>query len=154
VRIYIPQRVSVNGKEKDFNLNTLIEMGGKPFEYCRQPIKEQFGNKTASGWIEIDRNLIPDSQSKSYTTQKEIVEKKGCRMPSVLEAVVLNLMVFAFTGERLYGKEPLIYTRCSEIVYGRYPIVVGGFGTEGLIVSHNFFYFLHDSYGVAAVRQF
>jgi hypothetical protein len=155
VRIYIPQKVSVNGEEKDFTLNNLIEMGGGPFEYCSDSVKDQFGNATASGWIEIDRGVIQESRSKNYDTQKDMVEKKGCRMPSVLEAVVLNLMVFAFTGERLYGEEPLTYTRCSEKVDGKYPVVVGGFDFDGLhVISYHFTFFDFDSYGVAALWKF
>jgi hypothetical protein len=152
VRIYIPQRVSVNGEEKDFTLNNLIEMGGGPFEYCSNYIKDQFGNATASGWIEIDRDVVQDSRSKNYDVQKDMVEKQGCRMPSVLEAVVLNLMVFAFTDERLYGEEPLTYTRCSEKVNGKYPVVVGGFGSDGLFV-YNVDGFDYGSCGVAALRK-
>lgn len=65
VRIYIPKRVSVNSKEKDLTLNNLIEMGGGPFGFCyNEKVKTQFGNKTASGWIEIDRDVIQDSRKK------------------------------------------------------------------------------------------
>ncbi len=157
VRIYIPKRVSVNGKAQDFTLNNLIKMAGGMtgglFEYCADSSREHFGNSTASGWIEIDRGVIPESLSKDYTAQKEMVEGMGCHMPSILEAVVLNLMVFAFTGERLYGKEPVaVYTRCSEVVWAGYPVVVGGFGPKGLSIyaaSSS-----STSHGVAAVKRF
>jgi hypothetical protein len=151
IRIYIPSRVKVNGAEKDFTLNTLIEIGGGPFAFCKQSVKNQFGNNTASGWIEIDKNVMPDSRSKNYDTQKRMVEDKGCRMPNALEAVVLNLMVFAFTGTRLYGAEPWTYTPCFEEVDGIYPVVVGGFGPLGLEVDS--YVFGDGGGGVAAVRK-
>jgi hypothetical protein len=152
IRVYIPKRVKVNGQEKDFTLNTLIEIGGGPFEYCSQ-VMDQCGNSTASGWIEIDKDVMPDSRSKNYDTQKKMAKEKGCRMPKALEAVVLNLMVFAFTGTRLYGVEPLTLTRCFEKVDGKYPVVVGFFGTSGLYVERDYFGLVIDPYGVAAVRK-
>lgn len=82
-----------------------------------------------------------------------MVEEKGCCMPSVLEAVVLNLMVFAFTNERLYGEKPLTYTRCSEKVDEKFPVVVGGFGPKGLDVYEGPD-FEDSGYGVAALRRF
>jgi hypothetical protein len=128
-----------------FTLKTLIEIGGGPFEFYSPSIKS-----TASGWIEIDKNVMPESRGKNYDDQKKMVEEKRCRLPSALEAVVLNLMVFAFTGVRLYGEEPFTYARCSETVNGN-PAVVGQFGSKGLDVNCSMFNFDNDGYGVAAV---
>jgi hypothetical protein len=151
VLLYIPQTIRVHGKEQDFNLKTLKEISGGPFRYFSESVEGQFGDNMAPGWVLIDKNVIPESRNKDYETQERMVEERGCSMPSVLEAMVLNLMVFASTGERLYGQEPWTYTRCIEKVDGQYPVVVGGFGSDGLSVPHNIFD--DDSYGVACARR-
>ena len=46
-------------------------------------------------------------------------------MTSVLEAIVLNLMVFTFSGERLYGQEPWTCARCAEQVDGNIQSLLG-----------------------------
>ena len=153
VLLYIPKRIRVNGKEQDFTLKALKEISGGPFRYFSESVEEQFGDNMAPGWVLIDKNVIPESRNKDYETQKKMVEERGCSMPSVLEAIVLNLMVFAFTGERLYGREPWTYTHCIEKVDGQYPVVVGGFGSDGLHVYFNDFDY--DFFGAAcALRKF
>lgn len=64
-----------------------------------------------------------------------MLKEKDCSMPTALEAIVLNLMVFNLTGERLYSGET--YTRCLEKAVGGPSIVVGGFTSEGLDVNYN-----------------
>jgi hypothetical protein len=72
-----------------------------------------------------------------------------------LEAVVVNLMVFAFTGVRLYGQEkPWTYTNCIEKVDGQYPVVVGSFGSNGLDVSHCFSFARSYVGAACALREF
>jgi hypothetical protein len=152
ILLYIPQRISVNGKEKDFTLAALKEISGGSFCYFSNSVEQQFGDSTAAGWVLIDKTVFPESRAQNYATQKKMVEDEGCRLPSVLEAIVLNLMVFAFTGERLYGQDPWTYTRCAEKVDGKYPVVVGGFGSAGLVVNDDGD---SDSYGAAcALREF
>jgi hypothetical protein len=153
VLLYIPQRIRVQGNEQDFTLKALKEISGGPFAYFEESVEKQFGDNTAPGWVLIDKNVIPESRNKNYETQKGMVEEKGCSMPSVLEVVVLNLMVFAFTGKRLYGREPVTYSRCTEKVNGKYPVVVGGFGSDGLDVDS--ILFGADRFGAAcALREF
>jgi hypothetical protein len=156
VLLYIPQRIRVHGKEQDFTLKALKEISGGPFRYFGKKVEAQFGDKMAPGWVLIDTNVIPESKNKDYETQKKMVEARGCSMPSVLEAVVLNLMVFAFTGDRLYGQEPWTYTRCTEIVDGQHPVVVGGFGSVGLDVNFVSSYDFYDGYfgAACALRKF
>lgn len=153
VLLYIPQRIRVHGKEQDFTLNALIEISGDLFRNIREHVQEQFGDHAAPGWVLVDRTVIPKSRNENYETQQKRVEERGCSMPRLLEAVVLNLMVFAFTGERLYGQEPWTYNRCIEKVDGKYPVLVGGFGSGGPSV----FYDLCGDYdfGVAcSLRKF
>jgi hypothetical protein len=150
ILLYIPQRVRVNGKEKDFNLKTLIEIQHDRFKYFSPIVENQFQHTTAAGWALIDKAVIPESRSQDYETQKTMVESKGGRLPSVLEAIVLNLMVFDFTGERLYGHDPCTFTRCAEKVNGKFPVVVGDFTPDGLNVSC---YTTYSPYGVACAYQ-
>ena len=153
VLLYIPQRVRVDGKEQNLTLKTLKEISGGSFRYFSESVEQQFGDSTAAGWVLIDKTVLPESRAQNYETQKKMVEEKGCHLPSVLEAIVLNLMVFAFTGERLYGQDPWTYTRCAEKVDGKYPVVVGGFGSAGLYV--HIIHFDYDHYGAAcALRKF
>ena len=154
VLLYIPQRIRVHGKEQDFNLKALKEISGGPFRYFSESVEAQFGDNMAPGWVLIDKNVIPESRNKDYETQKRMVEERGCSMPSVLEAVVLNLMVFAFTRERLYGQEPWTYTRCTEKVDGQYPVVVGGFGSVGLNVCNVIFGYGVRCGAACALRKF
>ena len=156
VLLYIPQRIRVHGKEQDFNLKALKalkEISGDPFRYFSENVEAQFGDNMALGWVLIDKNVIPESRNKDYETQKKMVEERGCSMPSVSEAIVLNLMVFAFTEERLYGEDPWTYTRCTEKVNDQYPVVVGGFGSDGLVSAATTS--TTAAYGVAcALRKF
>jgi hypothetical protein len=147
VLLYIPEKIRVNGKEQGFTLKALKEICGVSFRIFNESVERQFGDNMASGWVLMDKNVIPQSRGQDYETQKGMVEKRGCSMPSVLEAVALNLMVFVVTEEWLYGREPWTYTRCTEKVDGQYPVVVGGFGSDGLFVGSSSF--ASDRYGAA-----
>ncbi len=152
ILLYIPARILVDGRETELTLNVLKEISKGPFEYPSQSVTEVFGNKPApGGWVLIDRMVLPDSMGKSYALQQIMVEEQDCSMPTVLEAVVLNLMVFARTEERLYGQKPLTYTHCIEKTRDQYPVMVGGFGQKGLSFLDN----ARDkrSCGVARVRR-
>lgn len=153
VLLYIPQRARVDGKEQNLTLKALKEISGVPVRYFNKSVEEQFGDNMATpGWVLIDKNVILESLNKDYETQKRMVEERGCSMPSVLEAVVLNLMVFAFTGERVYGQKPWTFTRCIEKVDGQYPVVVGGFGSDCLSVFISTF-FENGLFGAACVLR-
>ncbi len=151
VLLYIPRRVRVGGEEKDFTLKVLKETSGGPFDCFDEKVEEQFGDTMAPGWVLIDKEVLPGSRNQTYEIQKRMVEARGCSMPSVLEAVALNLMVFASTGERLYGEKPCTYTRCIEKVDDQYPILVGCFRANGLNVGRYF----RDTidFGVACVQR-
>ncbi len=155
VLLYIPEKVLVGEEEeaKDFTLNVLREISDGPFRYFSEEVAEQFGETRAPGWVLIDKEVLPESRNQTYETQKGMVEARGCSMPSVLEAVLLNLMVFAFTGERLYGTEPWTYTRCTEKVDDRRSIVVGSFDPEEGLSVLPAYNLDSRSDGVACVRR-
>jgi len=150
VLLYIPQRIRFDGKEMDFDMQALIEIKGdackdiNPYNHLRE--------KTPTGWILIDTIVSPESRWQIYEDQKEWVEKQGYHLPSILEAMVLNLMVFDFTGERLYGLGA--YTCCAGLV-GNKPVYVGGFGPECRRVNGEFTYDdgLHVKYYISYKDQ-
>lgn len=124
VRIYIPKRVKVDGEEKELTLKNLKEIKNSKIS-CTSTVLDEVGDETAFGWVDIDSGMIPDSQSKHYEHQNGMVEE-GCRLPKTLEAVVLNVMVFGLTGQKLYGKNT--FTRCSDLVSKeKLPVIVGDF---------------------------
>jgi len=129
VLFYIPQKIRVNcGEPEDLTLNVLIKTNGHLLDFINRELEAQLGDVAASpGWVLLDRASIPGS-TVDYEAQKGIVESRGCTMPTMIEAIVLNLMVFAYTGERLYGDDPWDYTRCIEKVDEGKSVFVGGFG--------------------------
>lgn len=156
VLLYWPEKVRVNGKEQDFDPQAVKAMGGDIYNCLigsfSQSIEAQCEKRIAPGWRLVSKKLIPDSRQKTSKIQKEMVEEKaGFRMLYALEAIVLNLMVFAFTGERLFGQKPWTYTRCIEKDERGSPIVVGGFGDFGLYVYDNFTA-IGNNNGVAVLR--
>ncbi len=152
VLLYIPRRVRVGGEEKDFTLQVLKETSGGPFDCFKEKVAEQFGDTMAPGWVLIDKKMLSGSQGENYEIQERMVEVRGCSMPSVLEAVALNLIVFASTGEQVYNDKSWNYTRCIEKVDDQYPILVGCFGSQGLRVTYDNFYDNYD--GVACVQRY
>lgn len=153
VLLYIPERIRVNGEEKDLTLKTFKEISGA-FGFFSPSVEDQFGDSTAPGWVLVSKKVIPGSRGKDYETQEKMVEaKEGFHMPHALEAAVLNLMVDAFTEEKLYGEEPLTYTRCVEQVDGKSTAVVGGFSSAGPNVFDFPFDVFHCGAG-AVLREF
>jgi hypothetical protein len=150
-----------------FTLNGLGELikrpshGGHRTEcrYYNKRIKAQIGAESPprSYWVLMTRDVLPGSRSKGYAHQKALVAGYARRksvpyvLPSVLEAATTILMHHVREGERLFGDHPWTHTRCSEMVDGRYPAVVGGFKSSGLSVNYHCYHF-HD--GAACCRKF
>ena len=155
--VFIPEEIIVNGKQQPLTLNILKEIikyqnkSSQQYNIYSELVQRVFGNtpiKSKSGWVLITKDLIPDSRKKSYDDHKDMVEKKGYRMPNAGEVTIGILMHHAYTGEQLYGKT---FTVCAEQLQGRYPVFVGGFEPDGLSVFY-FQGFNANSYGVTAVR--
>ncbi|MHA7878137.1 MAG: hypothetical protein ACX93T_04450, partial [Bacteroidota bacterium] len=85
---------------------------------------------------------------------------KGWELPSGIEAATSILARYAQSGnckERLFGVSPLTFTRCTraQLVAGRRPIFVGGFGPMGLVVGDDCYGSdVSLYYGVACCRRF
>jgi hypothetical protein len=119
----------------------------------------------------MTRDVLPDSRSKTHEAQKAVVAAHARRvglpyeLPHALEAATAILMHHAREGERLFGDEPLIYTRCQEVVNG-FPVIVGGFESSGLGVHNISFslrrfgpysdvnYYVRSSFGASCLRKF
>ena len=119
-------------------------------------VRKQFGGASPSKsyWLLLTRSVLSGSRE-SYSDQKAMIQKysrQGYDLPSGLEAATGILLHYARHRERLFGdnSRSKTYTRCTdtELVVGKWPIVVGGFGASGLGVhSHR----LHDIIVFAAL---
>jgi hypothetical protein len=138
--------------------------GGSKTEYMYyygSTVQEELGAKSpgSSYWVLMTRDVLPDSRGKKYDAQEALVAAHASRlglpyeMPDTLSAATAILLHHARTGERLYTDDPGTYTRCQEkIDKNRYPVVVGGFESAGLVVDD-----CNDDYsdeGVACCRKF
>jgi energy-coupling factor transporter ATP-binding protein EcfA2 len=166
--VLIPAKV--NGQL--FSLNLLRELiqhpnnGGYKTQYrCYDSdLQAQLGaaSPTASYWLLITRDVLPESRSKKYADQKELVTAHASRvglpyeLPKALEAAAAILAHHVRGGERLYGDNPWTYTCCQEWIFhgsNEYPAVVGGFESSGLFV---YYFCAYSGYydGVAGCRKF
>jgi hypothetical protein len=105
-------------------------------------IEEQYGSQPPprSYWVLMTRDVIPESRDKNYDAQKQLLVSYNqkahvpYKVPHLLEATVSIFMEYLKTGQRLYSDNPWTYTRCQERIHP-WPLVVGGYGAEGLHVS-------------------
>jgi hypothetical protein len=109
----------------------------------------------------MTRDILPDSRDKTYDAQKALVAAYASKlglpyeMPHALAAAAAILLHHAREGERLFGDNPWTYTRCQDKVdENRYPVVVGGFSSEGLRVDFHSVYYDYDFHGASCCRQF
>jgi hypothetical protein len=109
-----------------------------------------------SHWVLMTKDVLPGSRNKTYDEQKVLVQQYAGQdyvVPDAIEAAVCILMEFVASGEYLYSHhEPITRTRCAQTVQDRYPVIVGGFGFDGLRVSDDYFH--GDTCGIAALRKF
>ena len=157
---------TVNGRP--FSLNLLREYiqrskGGGHFTVYRDydsDVYEQFGIQSpeCSYWVLMTRDVIQGSRDETYASQQALLSHYAGRtghpyeLPGVLEAMTAILSHYVRAGERLYSDSPWTYTRCQELVYNRYPVVVGGFSSKGIDVSSNSYD--DNNYGVAGLWKF
>ncbi len=142
--VLIPAKV--NGKP--FSLTKLGELVKRYFpgnkegyrEYA-DSVRKQFGSKTPGKpyWMLLTRTVLSGSRDENYSAQKTMMQKysrQGYGLPSSLEAATGILLHYARHRERLYGDNSWTYTCCTatELVGGKWPLFVGGFGASGLYV--------------------
>jgi hypothetical protein len=157
---------------KPFTLDLLGDLikspkgGGSKTQYtCYSgSVQRELGAKSprSSYWVLMTRDVLPGSRSKAYDAQEALVAAHASRlnlpyeMPDALSAATAILLHHARTGERLYTDDPYTYTRCQErVLDSEYPVVVGGFSSEGLHVDYSHFVYDDGShYGVSCLRKF
>jgi hypothetical protein len=118
------------------------------YRYYSSAVKAKFGRKSPdrSYWLLMTRDVLEGSRGRAYSAQSALVARytdgdgRLYEVPNALEAATAILMHHARTGEWLFGDNPRSYTRCQELVDGKYAVVVGGFESSGL-------YVFYDSYG-------
>jgi hypothetical protein len=137
ILLYIPQKVSVNGITKEFNLQTLKDVSSDLFLHCDDWVAQDFGNSVITfGWRLISKRIIPQNQQGDFfkTTKNLGDGGNDFRLLHALEAIALNQMLyFAPTHGRLYGSKAT-YIGCSEKIDGQGNndrVVIGCFGHRG-----------------------
>jgi hypothetical protein len=124
---------------------------------CRNRVIDQHGDTKVSNshWVLMTKDVIPNTQNKSYEEQCEVLQtlsqkaKAEYEVPRLLDATVAILMHYVSKGERLYPHDPWTYTRCQESIEGS-QTAVGGFFPEGLSLYYSYF---NDQYGLAGLRK-
>jgi NLR family CARD domain-containing protein 3 len=139
-------------KGEPFNLNLLEELIQHPkggghateYRYYASGLQQQFGaqSPTSSYWVLMTREVLEGSKMETYENQKALVARYAKRtdlpyeLPGALEAATAILSHYARSGERLYTDDPWTYTRCRELIANnKWPAIVGGFSSEGLVVG-------------------
>jgi hypothetical protein len=152
-----------------FTLNRLGELIQRPqngghstkYRHYNDLVKAQIGDESppSSYWVLMTRDILPNSRYKTYDARKALVAAYASKlgllyeMPHALEAATAILLHHAREGERLFEDTSWTYTQCQEKVSeNRYPVVVGGFSSGGLIVSG--YYSVLGSRGVSCLRKF
>jgi hypothetical protein len=129
------------------------------YRHYGEQTKAQIGaaSPPRSYWVLMTRDVLPDSRSKTYEAQKEMVAAHAGRvglpyeLPHAIEAATAILMHHAREGKRLFVEDPWTYARCQEVVNGL-PVTVGGFSSEGLDVYD--FYDVNYYIGASYLRKF
>jgi hypothetical protein len=160
-----------------FTLNQLGKLIQRPnngghstkYRFYGDLVEAQIGEASPprSYWLLMMRDILPDSRDKTYDAQKALVAAYASKlglpyeMPHALAAAAAILLHHAREGERLFGDNPWTFTRCQEMVgKNQFPVVVGGFSSEGLDVYyyfsivHGILYDFSRSVGVSCLRKF
>lgn len=143
-----------------FTLNTWSERVQQPlkgfatrFKYYDPTVQVEYGTSAkASCWLLITEAVIPRSRGKWHVEQQELIERHaGYTLPEALEVTTCMVTTFVMSGKYLYGQNPMTYTQCNEKLLGRYPVVVGDFGPDGLVVNYSCIDFGSEKSGAAAL---
>ncbi len=123
-------------------------------EYQDNPVSRSY-------WVFMSRDVLEVSRYQSYQTQFDQVDSLAQKTdvpyvaPKVLEAATCILMHHISTGQKLYTDSPWMYTRCQESYSQKKDskLVVGGFGSGGLVVYDDFVWDDFVNYGLAVCRK-
>ncbi len=104
----------------------------------------------ASGWVLMRKKLIPGTRRKNFADQQKLL-RGSFEVPKTMDAILLNIIIYASEGRLLYGRDPWTYTHCQE-THGGDQIIVGGFAPSGLNVFY--YYFDYDDRGLSGAWKF
>ena len=164
--VLVPERVGGQALTLDY-LGKLVQRPqgsgyGTQYRYYYDGVRQAAGDKgpDSSYWVLMTRDVLPGSRYKSYREQCQLVSDHAARtglrwygFPNALEASVVMLLHHVRSRERLYGDNPWTYTRCRDKDIDGWPLIVGGFSSEGLHID-NCGHDSHSRLGVAALRKF
>jgi hypothetical protein len=140
--VLVPQTV----KGQPLTLKSLGELVQKPLKghdtkYSAYYLSEYRDPPAPpSHWVLLTRDVIEGSRNKSYKEQQDLLAKYckqaqvSYEVPKILDAAVCILMEHVRSGTRLYGREPVTFTRCQEKYNADWQLGVGGFGSSGLYI--------------------
>ena len=93
---------------------------------------QQFATtKVKAGWYLVRKTPVPDSTSKTWTEQRELLTEAD-EVPSASVLAQAILIHYLETKERLFEA---IYVRVSDVDSGGYRVVLGDFDRGGLFVN-------------------
>ncbi len=145
-------------KEVELNFDGVEELAKKATDSSRRTsyrtfdeLRQQMNHMpiAKAAWVLMRKEVVLKTRNEPFDIQTGKL-KGQFRVPKVMDAILLNILMFASEGKYLYGQAPWTYTRCEEM-YGRWQIVVGGFGPSGLLVRS---YFGIEDSGLSASWEF
>lgn len=154
----VTEMVIPKGLTPNMFLAALPEDVRAMIRYMHQPYLNRYGNipveNSSRGFY--TNNILNDTRNKPFGEQKAQATQGGCEVMSTLEAMMLLAFTYMESPPdarvRLYGDNPLTYTRCKEKVDG-YRMVVGGFAPGGFSVSYSVTW-SHPINGLGVLRKF
>jgi hypothetical protein len=158
---------TVDGRAFSFDLlgelvkHAIGESRPTKYRFCGGDVRAALGAQSPgnSYWVLMTRDVLEGSRSKKYADQRIMIAalanetRLPYALPSTLEATTVILSHYVRSGERLYTDVPWTYTRCQELVDGQYPVIVGGFSSEGLGIAGRYFDVARVHDGVAGLRK-
>ncbi len=113
--------------------------------------KESFAKERGEvSWQLIRKTPVDDSTSKNWQEQQALIAKDD-EVPSARVMVHTIIGYYLATGERLFEH---IYVRTSSVVSGGSRVLVGVFGSGGLVVDLYWGDRRGDGLGVSSARKF
>lgn len=101
-------------------------------------------------WHLVRKTSVPDSKSKTWQEQQDLLDSKIDETPEANVMVYTIIGYFLNTGERLFEKE---YVRTRTLGSGGVRVDVGSFGSGGLLVDYYWDDLRLDSLGLSAARK-
>ena len=152
---------------EDFTLNKFIKIGKsleKPeamlFSNISLDVKNRIGDIPieTNTTIMLTNNVITKSRNTTFIKQDERIKDDGFEMPDIANLLIITVFTYLMDKVRLFPRDPLTYTRCSNTfdINGRLShAAMGSFGSNGLIVLNNYANpFARGYSGVAAMLKF